>query len=431
MEGAIPIAIGLPVAQSPTTQAAPPAINQPAKAAPPPPREVIAEVCFFHGLKAVEVPLLKCVKLRSLPDEHVAVLAYLLSGSGGGPPALTHFACPYNKRLTSLAPLVPALPASLISIDLSGPAVGRGILSDLTCIAEAMLAKQLPQLTAFLAPRNIVDDVSVEALARSVGGTPALRTLVLFQNEFSADAARSLVAAFRGRKEILLVDDESIEGGRSTLASHGLTDADLELLSATIRARLTPPEHLAKEVDLSKNTLQDGGCLFEALPTALPNITALNLSQNQFSSATFAAGALQKALSHLRDLRILDISDNPQLGDAPIRTICQGGVADAPSLRYLLLSAVGASDSGVDDLTKALSCGTSSLKELKLNRNRITDAGLAAIARMLASSSPVVNGLSSIELAGNPITPSSLMKTPPGLKALRAAGKANKTTIHL
>ncbi|XP_074760142.1 toll-like receptor 2 type-2 [Athene noctua] len=154
-------------------------------------------------------------------------------------------------------------------------------------------------------------------------------------------------------KFYLFTDLHAVDGLLSLLTKVTVENTKVFLVPCSVSQYLLSLEYL----DLSANLLGDQSLEHSACPGGWPSLQTLNLSQNSLSDLEMTA----KSLSHLRNLILLDISQN-NFGDIP--DVCEW----PKTLKYLNLSST--------QIPKLTTCIPPTLEVLDVSANNLKEFGL-------------------------------------------------------
>ncbi|NXF52676.1 TLR22 protein, partial [Oceanites oceanicus] len=151
----------------------------------------------------------------------------------------------------------------------------------------------------------------------------------------------------------LFTDLQAVEGLLSLLTKVTVENTKVFLVPCSLSQRLLSLEYL----DLSANLLGDQSLEHSACQGGWPSLQTLNLSQNSLSDLDITG----KSLSHLRNLSLLDISQN-NFGEIP--DVCEW----PKTLKYLNLSST--------HIPKLTTCIPPTLEVLDVSANNLKEFGL-------------------------------------------------------
>ncbi|XP_076193741.1 toll-like receptor 2 [Aptenodytes patagonicus] len=151
----------------------------------------------------------------------------------------------------------------------------------------------------------------------------------------------------------LFTDLQAVEGLLSLLTKVTVDNTKVFLVPCRLSQRLLSLEYL----DLSANLLGDFSLEHSACQGGWPSLQTLNLSQNSLSDLEMTG----KSLSHLRNLILLDISQN-NFGEIP--DVCEW----PKNLKYLNLSST--------QIPKLTTCIPPTLEVLDVSANNLQEFGL-------------------------------------------------------
>ncbi|XP_075005554.1 toll-like receptor 2 [Calonectris borealis] len=154
-------------------------------------------------------------------------------------------------------------------------------------------------------------------------------------------------------KFYLFTDLQDVEGLLSLLTKVTVENTKVFLVPCSLSQRLLSLEYL----DLSANLLGDQSLEHSACQGGWPSLQTLNLSQNSLSNLEMTG----KSLSHLRNLSLLDISQN-NFGEIP--DVCEW----PKTLKYLNLSST--------HIPKLTTCIPPTLEVLDVSANNLKEFGL-------------------------------------------------------
>uniref|UniRef100_A0A8C1S6J7 Uncharacterized protein n=1 Tax=Cyprinus carpio TaxID=7962 RepID=A0A8C1S6J7_CYPCA len=163
------------------------------------------------------------------------------------------------------------------------------------------------------------------------------------------------------------------------LTSCNLTDQHCEIVASALQSSNSP----LRELDLSKNDLQDSGvkqlCAGFKSPNCQLNILRLTSCNLTDQHCEIVASALQSSNSPLREL---DLSKN-DLQDSGVKQLCAGFKSPNCQLNILRLSGCMVTAEGCAALASALSSKSSHLRELDLSYNHPGDSGVKLLSEKL------------------------------------------------
>ncbi|XP_049670522.1 toll-like receptor 2 [Accipiter gentilis] len=151
----------------------------------------------------------------------------------------------------------------------------------------------------------------------------------------------------------LFTDLQAVQGLLSLLTKVTVENTKVFLVPCRLSQKLLSLEYL----DLSANLLGDQSLEHSACQGGWPSLQTLNLSQNSLSDLEMTV----KSLSHLRNLILLDISQN-NFGDIP--DVCEW----PQTLKYLNLSST--------QIPKLTTCIPPTLEVLDVSANNLKEFGL-------------------------------------------------------
>ncbi|XP_051275778.1 NACHT, LRR and PYD domains-containing protein 12 isoform X2 [Dicentrarchus labrax] len=165
-----------------------------------------------------------------------------------------------------------------------------------------------------------------------------------------------------------------------SLANCGLTEISCGSLASALTSN---PSHL-RELDLSRNNLQDSGVklLTAGLEGPQWRLDTLRLSECSLSEISCSSLASALKSSHLRDL---DLSHNNNLQDSGVKLLSAGLESPQCRLETLRLNHCELPSSCCSSLASVLMSSPSRLRDLDLSYNRLQDTGVKLLSAGLES----------------------------------------------
>ncbi|NXT03701.1 TLR22 protein, partial [Jacana jacana] len=215
----------------------------------------------------------------------------------------------------------------------------QALLTDATVPEMVSILEDMPKL------------VEVELIDCRLLGTGQWKT------EIQANQSQTLrvltIEKLSIEKFYLFTDLKSVEGLLSPLTKVTVENTKVFLVPCSLSRHLRSLEYL----DLSANLLGDWNLKHSACRGGWPSLQTLNLSQNSLSDLKMTG----RSLSHLRNLTLLDISQN-NFGDIP--DVCEW----PKNLKYLNLSGT--------QIPKVTTCVPATLEVLDVSANKLEEFGL-------------------------------------------------------
>ncbi|XP_066223199.1 ribonuclease inhibitor isoform X1 [Saccopteryx leptura] len=208
-------------------------------------------------------------------------------------------------------------------------------------------------------------------ISSALRDNPALTELSLYSNELGDSGVQLVLQGLQG---------PTCRIQKLCLQNCSLTGAGCRTLPSVLRA--LPSLHT---LDLSYNPMGDAGLrlLCEGLLDPQCHIERLQLDYSSLTAAS--CEPLAAVLRTKRELKELVLNNN-DLGEAGVRTLCQG-LAESPCpLESLRLESCGLTSANCQDLCGIVATKPS-LCDLKLGDNKLGDTGIAALCPGLLSSS--------------------------------------------
>ncbi|XP_050959205.1 protein NLRC5-like isoform X6 [Labeo rohita] len=324
----------------------------------------------------------------------------------------------------ALASALKSNPSHLIELHLTGNDPGQSgvkelddLLQDPNC--QLKILRLLPNPTAVEACQYVTGVVGKNLLL--------LRELNLSDHKLGDTRVNQIAA---------LLQDKHCKLNTLTLCDCGITEKSCSTLAAVLRSNPS-----LKELDISNNNLQDSGVkkLQNGLENTNCTLKKLKLSKCSITEEGYKAlaSALRSNPSHLIELDLTgndpgqsgvkeldDLLQNPNCQLNTLRFLdpaayeaCQYVteiVGENPLLlRELNLSEHELEDTQVNQIAALLQDKHCKLKKLKLNNNRITEKGCAALTSAF-NSNP--SNLIELDLSGNKLGNSGTQKIFPLLK---------------
>ncbi|XP_053418635.1 ribonuclease inhibitor isoform X1 [Nycticebus coucang] len=206
-------------------------------------------------------------------------------------------------------------------------------------------------------------EVRCQDMSSALRANPALTELDLRTNELGDAGVQLVLQALQGPTCTIQ---------KLSLQNCCLTEAGCGVLPSVLRS--VPS---LRELHLSDNPLGDAGLklLCEGLLNPQCHLEKLQLEYCNLTAAS--CEFLASVLRAKPDFKELIVSNN-DLGEAGVRTLCQGLKDSACTLEALKLENCGVTATNCRDLCSAVASKTS-LQELDLGSNRLGDAGLAEL----------------------------------------------------
>ncbi|KAM8814437.1 ribonuclease inhibitor isoform 1-T2 [Rhynchonycteris naso] len=241
-------------------------------------------------------------------------------------------------------------------------------------LSDTRWAELLPLMQKYEVVR--LDDCGItEQRCRDISlalrDNPALTELSLYSNELGDTGVQLVLQGLQ---------HPACKVQKLCLQNCSLTGAGCRTLPSVLRA--LPSLHT---LDLSYNALGDAGLrlLCEGLLDPQCHLESLQLDYNSLTTAS--CEPLAAALRTKRELKELVLNNN-DLGEAGVRTLCQGLAESACPLESLRLENCGLTSANCQDLC-GIVAAKSSLCDLKLGDNKLGDTGITALCPGLLSPS--------------------------------------------
>uniref|UniRef100_A0A3Q3E2P3 NACHT LRR and PYD domain-containing protein n=1 Tax=Labrus bergylta TaxID=56723 RepID=A0A3Q3E2P3_9LABR len=308
-------------------------------------------------------------------------------------------------------------------------------LSEISCSSLASALMSNPSHLRELYLNNNKLQVSGVKLLSDFLQSPncRLETLSLMNCGLSEISCSSLVSALKSNpshlKELdlsknrlqdsgLKVLCEGLQSPNCRLETLRFCDCSLSEISCSslASALMSNPSHL-RELYLNNNKLQDSGVKLLSDFLQSPNCRLETLRSVLFFSVCISCSSLASALmsnpSHLRELYL----NNNKLQDSGVKLLSDFLQSPNCRLETLSLMNCGLSEISCSSLVSALKSNPSHLKELDLSKNRLQDSGLKVLCEGLQSPNCRLETLSLSEISCSSLA-SALKSNPSHLKEL-------------